>query len=121
MQSNHRRLRVLRHFVHASALLLIVGAPLTAHAADSEAKVVTQVAPSYPAEAARSGTEGWVDIEFTVGADGKVSGVSVMKAKPSRTFEAEAVKAIKKWTFTPATKDGQPVSSIMHQKITFSL
>lgn len=75
---------------------------LPAHA---ELKPVKRVEPVYPAEAARSGTSGFVEVEYTV-ASGKVSSVSVVNAKPARTFESAAVKAVKQWEFA-AGSDGR--------------
>lgn len=69
-----------------------------AHAALAPIK---RVEPVYPPEAARAGTKGFVEVEFTVDASGKVASVSVVNAKPSRTFESAAVRAVKQWTFAP--------------------
>ncbi len=109
--------------VCASLLVLTfaVGIPTPA-AAQSEANkptLVSSAAPSYPAEAVRKHTEGWVEVEFTVGVDGKVSAVSVVKAQPTRVFETEAVRAVKQWIFKPAMRDGQAVESHVRQRIDF--
>ncbi|MFC5568946.1 TonB family protein [Lysobacter yangpyeongensis] len=85
----------------ATAFALIVALP--AHA---ELKPVKRVNPEYPPEAARSGTTGFVEVEYTVDASGKVSSVSVVNAKPARTFESAAVKAVKQWEFAAGT-DGR--------------
>jgi protein TonB len=76
---------------------------LPAHA---ELKPLKRVEPVYPAEAARSGTSGFVEVEYTVDASGKVSSVSVVNAKPARTFESAAVKAVKQWEFASGS-DGR--------------
>jgi protein TonB len=65
----------------------------------AQPKPIKRVEPQYPAEAARSGTTGFVELEFTVAGDGKVSKVSVLNAKPARTFESSAVRAMKQWEF----------------------
>jgi protein TonB len=85
----------------AAALALGVVAP--AHA---ELKPTKRVEPVYPPEAARAGTTGFVEVEFTVDAAGKVASVSVLNAKPARTFETAAVKAVKQWQF-PTGADGR--------------
>ena len=85
----------------AAALALAFIAP--AHA---ELKPTKRVEPVYPPEAARAGTTGFVEVEFTVDAAGKVASVSVLNAKPSRTFETAAVKAVKQWQF-PTGADGR--------------
>lgn len=77
--------------------------------------------PNYPAEAARRGTEGFVEVEFVVGADGKVSGINVLNAEPPRLFEREALAAVRRWTFNPATENGTPVEARMKRRIDFKL
>lgn len=77
--------------------------------------------PNYPAEAARRGTEGFVEVEIVIGADGKVSSVNVLKAQPARVFEREAIAAVRRWTFNPATEGGSPVESRMRRTIEFKL
>lgn len=77
--------------------------------------------PNYPAEAARRGTEGYVEVEFVIGADGKVSSVNVLKAEPARVFEREAVQAVRRWTFNPATEGGAAVESKVKRRIDFKL
>jgi protein TonB len=77
--------------------------------------------PNYPADAARRGTEGYVELEFVVGVDGKVSGINVLKAEPPRLFEREALTAVRRWTFNPATENGAPVEARMKRRIDFKL
>ena len=86
----------------ATAMALLFAAP--AHA---ELKPIKRVEPVYPPDAARAGTSGFVEVEFTVDASGKVVTVSVVNAKPSRTFETAAVKAVKQWTFAPGADGGR--------------
>lgn len=88
--------------LYVAALVLAMIAP--AHA--FELKPIKRVEPTYPPEAARSGTTGFVEVEFTVDATGKVASVSVVNAKPARTFETAAVKAVKQWQFA-AGADGR--------------
>lgn len=68
---------------------------------------INRVEPAYPVEAARSGTKGFVEVEYTVGVDGKVESVSVVNARPARTFESAAVTAVKQWTFEPGGGRGK--------------
>lgn len=82
--------------VAAGAFALAFAAP--AHA---ELKPIKRVEPAYPPEAARAGTTGFVEVEFTIDTTGKVASVSVLNAKPARTFETAAVKAVKQWQFAP--------------------
>lgn len=89
--------------------LVIAGALLLGGASFAQAGApipVKQDPPSYPADAARRGLEGFVEVEFVIGADGKVGSVNVLKAQPPRVFEREAVRAVKGWTFQPSS-DGE--------------
>lgn len=65
---------------------------------------IKRVDPVYPPEAARAGTTGYVEVEYSVGPDGKVTDVSVVDAKPGRVFVAAAVKAVKQWEFAPGSE-----------------
>ena len=57
--------------------------------------------PKFPTEALRAGQSGEVQVEFTVGTDGSVSDVRVVKATPPRVFDREAVTAVRRWRFQP--------------------
>ena len=68
---------------------------------------IKRVDPVYPADAARSGPTGYVELEYSIGPDGKVAEVSVVDAKPGRVFVAAAVKAVKQWEFAPGESRGK--------------
>lgn len=87
------------------ALAVALGTAVPAQAADL--KPIKRVEPQYPPEAARAGTTGFVEIEFTVDPSGKVASVSVVNAKPTRTFEQSAVRAVKQWQFEPGGGKGK--------------
>jgi periplasmic protein TonB len=86
--------------------------------ADSPAKALTQVPPKYPASA--DDAKGYVELEFTVGTDGKAKDISVADADPPRTFERAAVAAIREWTFQPATRSNAPVESHVKVRVDFA-
>lgn len=96
------------HPRHLAALALMGMACLAdpAHAAGLGAPV-KRVDPTYPAEAARGGVQGFVDVELTVDPAGKVTSVSVVNAKPARMFEAAATRAVKQWQFAPGGGRGK--------------
>jgi protein TonB len=73
--------------------------PATATASDLRA--ISTPAPKYPAEAQRAAQSGEVLVEFTVGTDGSVTAARVVRANPPRTFDREAVAAVKRWRFQP--------------------
>lgn len=94
---------MFRIVVFATALAL--GAAVPAQAANLTP--VKRVEPQYPPEAARAGTTGFVEVEFEVDPAGKVAKVSVVNAKPTRTFEQAAVRAVKQWQFAPGGGKGK--------------
>ncbi|MEX2272188.1 MAG: energy transducer TonB [Vicinamibacterales bacterium] len=76
--------------------------------------------PSYTAEAMRAGIEGAVEVEGTVGTDGKVSDARVVKAL-SADLDARAIEAFKASTFKPATRNGRAVAYRVTVLFTFNL
>jgi len=52
---------------------------------------------------------GMVILRFVVGADGRTRDIEVVKSL-SKELDQEAIAALKQWTFSPATKNGEPVA-----------
>jgi len=76
-----------------------------------EFKRVSMTEPTYPAEARRDGTEGWVRLQFTVTERGQVRDIVIVGAEPSGVFEGAAAEALQRWRFRPpVAPDGQPVA-----------
>jgi protein TonB len=86
-----------------------------------EPVLVRQVRPTYPAAAARRRQEGWVEVSFSVGGDGNVSNVSVVRSQPRGVFDRDAVRAVSQWKFEPALDAGKPVAATLTRRIEFSL
>ena len=82
---------------------------------------VSSIRVQYPANALRNNLEGWVDVAFTVNADGTVGNVQVVGAQPRHVFDNAAIEAIRRAKFSPALRDGVAVESQQHQRIQFSL
>jgi protein TonB len=78
-------------------------------ASDTDIVPIVRVQPQYPLRAAERGTEGWVEVEFTISAAGTVKDPVVLNYHPSTIFNRAAVKAIRKWKYNPKIEDGQPV------------
>ncbi len=62
--------------------------------------------------------EGYVTVELKVGHEGNVQGVTVLY-RTSQLAVKSAVSAIEKWTFEPATLDGQPVTAYVAYSVPF--
>jgi protein TonB len=82
---------------------------------------VVVIRPMYPREAAITGTQGWVKVEFTITEVGTVKNPRVIDAKPPRIFNREAIRAILKWKFKPRVVDGIAVERRATQVIDFTL
>ncbi len=82
---------------------------------------MARVEPAYPMAAAARGTQGVVELSFTVTAAGKVDDVRVMRATPPDTFDRAAVAAVRRWKFEPRTEDGVAVDSREHYRLEFRL
>jgi protein TonB len=88
--------------------------------ADSLQRVVTRE-PVYPAQALRSGTKGWVELEFTVLPNGTVSDIEVVSAEPRGVFDAAASDAVAGWRFRPRVVSGQAVAQRTSVTVRFDI
>ena len=68
----------------------------------------------------RSGVSGTVRMECVVTADGTVADVRVLEALEP-TLDAEAIRALKQWTFSPGLKDGKAVRVIVEIEMSFTM
>ncbi len=96
-------------------------APAAPQGETRDVEVVTPVAPNYPPQAARKREQGWVEVEFTVTAEGKVENASVTASNPPRTFDREAIRSIERTKFNPRLENGVPVNSTVRRRIEFKL
>lgn len=91
------------------------------HKAEGDIIPVVVIRPMYPREAAMTGTEGWVKVEFTITEAGTVKDPRVIEADPPRIFNREAIRAILKWKFKPRVVEGVAVERRATQVIDFTL
>lgn len=79
------------------------------------------VAPSYPQRALEKGIQGWVDIEFTIGADGTVRDAVVKAAEPAGTFDRAALNSVERWRYEPRLINGAAVDTRVSTRVRFQL
>lgn len=79
------------------------------------------VPPEYPARALERGTQGWVDIEFTVAADGTTRDAVVRGAEPADVFDRAALQAVARWRYEPRVVDGIVVDQRVEARVRFQL
>jgi TonB family protein len=77
--------------------------------------------PIYPAAALRSGTEGWVELMFTITESGTVRDVEVVDAEPRGVFESAATQAVGSWRYRPRLANGQPVPRRSYVTLRFNV
>jgi TonB family protein len=76
---------------------------------------------NYPAEALRKNVEGWVELAFVVGADGKVAQIKVLNASPAGMFDTAAAKALSHARYKPVVQGGKPIAVSTKLRIAFRL
>ena len=76
----------------------------------SEPKRIHYENPDYPAAARRRRSEGAVAIEAVITSEGKVAFARFVSVLPDRRLNESAMDAVLQWRYTPALRDGQPVS-----------
>lgn len=90
--------------------------------ADGDLMPIVAITPDYPERAKRSGTEGFVTLEFTVGQRGRVRDPRVLEAQPRGVFERSALQAIARFRYRPRVVDGQPMAVTgVRTRLRFSL
>ena len=75
--------------------------------------------PAYPAAERRMGTEGKVTVRVLIGTDGRVKRVERVAAASDAFFRATEEQALRRWRFTPGTRDGVPQEAWQTMSVTF--
>ena len=111
----------------ALALLLLFAAPgaaawMSCSDPALEAPVPLQrEPPAYPDAVRATGIEGAVEIALTVLRDGRAGWVRVLARRRTGYFEQAAAEGVRRWRFTPARKDGEPVECRLLTRVRFAL
>ena len=87
---------------------------------DTPPTVVTSVKPAYPDFAREVGAEGRVMLKVLVLEDGKVGAIQVMESSHP-VLTGNAVDAVEKCVFSPATLKGTPVKATIVMPFVFSM
>ena len=78
-----------------------------------------RVTPPYPPEAQAAGVQGIVIMEATIGADGKVTDVRVLRSIP--LLDQAAMEAVRQFEYTPTVINGVAVPVLMTVTVNFTL
>ena len=76
--------------------------------------------PEYDDRSRKEKTSGTVVLSLIVTKDGRAADIKVVTSLTSRLDE-QAIKAVSKWMFEPATKDGEPVAVRISVETTFRI
>jgi len=106
----------LSHLLSAACLGIAIS--LTASAADQRPKITSTVAPTYPWDLIKSDRDGAVLVSFVITASGDVVSPVVVSSTAS-ALEAPVLRSVRKWKFSPGTKDGVPVATSACQFFAF--
>jgi protein TonB len=94
-------------------------APVRVGGAITAPKKVKDQAPTYPPIAQSARVQGVVILEATIGPDGRVQDVRVLRSIP--LLDAAAIEAVKQWQYTPTLLNNVPVPVIMTVTVNFTL
>ena len=82
-------------------------------------RLLQRVPPEYPVLAAQAQIEGVVILEATVGADGRVDDVNVLRSHS--VLDEAAVAAVKQWVYEPLMLNGVAQPFVLTVTVSFSL
>lgn len=77
--------------------------------------------PDYPAREQRGGIEGVAKVRVLIGTDGRVKAVEQVSATSPGFFEETRRRALSKWRFKPATRDGVAEESWQVMTVRFQI
>jgi protein TonB len=77
--------------------------------------------PSYPPHAVRNGWQGTVLLRVHVLSTGRVEAIEVQSSSGRKILDAEAVRTVKNWLFTPSKRGETPVDGWATVPIEFKL
>jgi protein TonB len=82
-------------------------------------RLLQRVPPDYPLVAQHAQIEGVVILEATVGPDGRVDDVKVLRSHS--ILDAAAVEAVEQWVYEPLMLNGQAYPFVLTVTVSFSL
>ncbi len=91
-------------------------------ASQLDRRYMARFQPPYPSSAKRAGHEGVVAVSVKIGTDGRVTSATIASSSGHESLDSAAIEqALKRWRFTPATRDGVAITSEQVIKVRFEL
>ncbi len=84
-------------------------------------RYAAQLQPEYPPAMLRLNIEGAVTVRVLIGTDGRVKQIEPVRVSDDDFLKATREQALRKWRFTPATRDGVPVESWKEMTVRFEM
>lgn len=88
---------------------------------ESSLRRIARTPAGYPARAASRGVEGWVEVQFTVLADGTTQDARVVASSPEGYFEESVLDAVAEWRYEPRVVGGRAVDQRVEARLRFQL
>lgn len=85
------------------------------------ARPISNPNPMYPPDAVQQRLEGRVVLSVTIAVSGSVTKVTVAESCGHQSLDQAALDAVRRWRFSPATRDGKPVEWTARLPIRFRL
>jgi TonB family protein len=89
--------------------------------AANDLTLVKQIKPTYPKKAEANKIQGWVELDFTVAANGTVKDIAVHAMDRPGVFENAAISALSQWRYKPVLVDSIPTAQRARTRIRFVL
>ncbi len=96
-------------------------APPVLVAASVDPRYRADFQPDYPAFERNQARDGTVVVRVLVGRDGRVAAIERVSATSDAFFDATKRRALSKWRFRPATRDGVAVESWREMTVRFTM
>lgn len=84
---------------------------------DRDIMPLVRINPDYPPRALSRGTEGWVQVQFTITPSGTVADAVVVASSPENIFDEAALRAIARWRYNPKVEGGVAVERVGVQTV----
>ena len=109
--------------VLASTMVAPQGVPATLGTGGMSAppSLLRNPEPRYPSEARRRGWQGTTLLLVRVGLDGSCRDARVVDSSGHPRLDESALDAVRRWTFSPALRDGHPVEAEIEVPVHFVL
>ena len=93
--------------------------PVRLHSGIDAPRKISDAAPVYPPLAQAVAAQGIVIIEATIDTNGDVTSTKVLRSIP--LLDAAALDAVRRWKYTPARLNGEPVAVVITVTVNFTL